>query len=75
MNIMMIKSMSNLLNGCTKEYFVNKMEKAKNLAQKDEEDDAIFYEDSITIAENIAMNETDIENIYVSLTLQRNKFE
>ena len=69
MNIMMIKSMSNLLNDSTEEYFVNQMEKAKRLAQKGEEDDAIYYEDSKTDAENIIMNESEIKKIYVSLTL------
>ena len=67
MNIMMIKSMSNLLNDSTEEYFVNQMEKAKRLAQKDEEDDAIYYEDSKTDAENIIINESEIKKVYVSI--------
>ena len=67
MNIMMIKSMSNLLNDSTEEYFVNQMEKAKRLAQKDEEDDAIYYEDSKTDAEYIIINESEMKKMYVSI--------
>ena len=70
MNLTMIKVMQGFVNGTNTDYLMSLLDMAKEVAQShtiQEDEDAVSNEETQNDAEEIALNEAEIKNLYVSL--------